>query len=535
MSTTPAASASAPTTVEGVVDLDLPGHTISRHVYGHFSEHLGRCIYGGFYVGEGSDVPHEGGIRLDVVEALRALDIPNLRWPGGCFADDYHWKDGIGPREQRPRMVNSHWGDVVEDNSFGTHEFMHLCELLGTEPYISANVGSGTVAETSDWVQYLTRADDSPMAALRRANGRDEPWKVTYWGLGNEPWGCGGNMSAEAYADLARQFATYSRDMGDNKLYRIAAGATNADYRWTEVLMKALGRALGDGEVLGHGNSSFQAISFHCYTVPGPWDHKGSATQFDVDEYYATMAQAQRVESVLAGHAKVMDAYDPEKRVGLVLDEWGTWFDVEPGTNPGFLYQQNALRDALVASVHFDGFHRHADRLVMANIAQTVNVLQAMILTDEESGALVLTPSYHVFEMNKGHQDAAHLAVHLRGAAPTRTVPGVVGIGGHALDRSDVELTTVSVSASTKDGAALVSLTNLDADAPVTVRLDLRGASVGEPTARLLTADALQAHNTPEHIDAVAPRAFDGARVEDGVLVVDLPAHSFATVSLPLL
>jgi len=531
-------------TVEGVVDLDLPGHTISRHVYGHFAEHLGRCIYGGFYVGEDSDVPNQGGVRLDVVEALRALDIPNLRWPGGCFADDYHWKDGIGPREQRPTMVNSHWGDVVEDNSFGTHEFMHLCELLGTEPYISANVGSGTVAETSDWVQYLTRADASPMAAQRRANGRDEPWKVRFWGLGNEPWGCGGRMSAEAYAELARTFGTYSRDMGDNELYRIAAGAANADYRWTEVLMKALGRGLGGAEDPGFGNGAFQAISFHCYTVAGSWERKGSATDFDLDEYYTTVLQAQRIEDVLAGHERVMDVYDPAAEVGLVLDEWGTWFDVEPGTDPGFLFQQNALRDALVASVHFDAFHRHARRLVMANIAQTVNVLQAMILTDEETGALVLTPSYHVFEMNKGHHDAAHLPVHLRGALPQRTVPDVRGLGGHGpsghglYERGPADLTTVSVSASQKHGRALFSLTNLDAEAPVTVRLALRGTTRGAPTARLLTADAPQAHNTPAQLDAVAPRDHtSGVRLEGApgaqTLVVEIPAHSFAVVELP--
>ncbi|GAA4984772.1 alpha-N-arabinofuranosidase [Kineococcus glutinatus] len=525
--TTPAASAPTPATtaVRAVVDVDLPGAVISRHVYGHFAEHLGRCIYGGFFVGEDSDIPNAGGIRLDVVEALRALDIPNLRWPGGCFADEYHWRDGVGPREQRPRMVNSHWGDVVEDNSFGTHEFMALCEMLGAEPYVSANVGSGTVREASEWVEYLTRADDSPMAALRRANGRDEPWKVRFWGLGNEPWGCGGGMHAEAYADLARTFGVYSRDHGDNQLYRIAAGASDADYRWTQVLMKALGRTLGSGEVLGHGNSTFQAISFHYYTVPGPWESKGSATAFDTDEYYRTMVAARRIEEILAGHAAVMDAYDPGRRVGLVLDEWGTWFDVEPGTNPGFLFQQNTLRDALVAGVHFDAFHHHADRLVMANIAQTINVLQAMILTDGE--ALVLTPSYHVFEMNKGHQDARSLPLALRAASPA--------VGATDATGRRTELATFSASASTRDGRVLVSLTNLDADNPLDVEVDLRGARLGEPTGRILTAPALAAHNTPAEPAAVAPQPFAGLRLEGGVLRAQLPAHSFATVELPLL
>ncbi|ACQ78331.1 Alpha-N-arabinofuranosidase [Beutenbergia cavernae DSM 12333] len=507
------------TTARAVIDLDVPGPTISRHLYGHFAEHLGRCIYGGFWVGEDSDVPNEGGIRLDVVEALRALQIPNLRWPGGCFADEYHWRDGIGPRSERPRMVNTHWGDVVEDNSFGTHEFMALCELLGTEPYVNGNVGSGTVREMSEWVEYLTRPGTSPMADLRRANGRDEPWKVPFWGIGNEAWGCGGNMRAEAYADLARQYATFCRDHGDNSLYRIAAGASNGDYAWTEALMKAISCLGCTREPRGF----FQGISFHYYTVPGPWHDKGSALEFDTDDYYTTMVKARGVEEIIRGHAAVMDVYDPGKTVGLVLDEWGTWWNVEPGTNPGFLYQQNTLRDALVASVHFDAFHRHADRLFMANIAQTVNVLQAMILTDPESGALVLTPTYHVFEMNTGHHDAAALDVHLTGA-------GTKAVG-------DGELELISASASVKGDTALVSLTNLDADGAASVVLDLRGRSVVASRGRILTADSLQTHNTPDAA-AVAPSSFDAVSVTDDAfghgLAVEIPAHSYVTLELDL-
>ena len=507
------------TTVRGVIDVDLPGPRISRHLYGHFAEHLGRCIYGGFYVGEDSGIPNEGGIRLDVVEALRAIAIPNLRWPGGCFADEYHWRDGIGPRGRRPRMVNSHWGDVVEDNSFGTHEFMALCELLGAEPYITTNVGSGTVREASDWVEYLTRGDDSPMAALRRANGRDEPWRVRFWGLGNEPWGCGGGMRPEAYADLARVFGTYSRNHGGNQLYRIAAGGSSDSYQWTEALMKALGRRLG-GASDGDHAGTFQAISFHHYTVPGPWERKGSATEFDVDEYYRTMEKAARVEEIIAGHARVMDAYDPRKSVGLILDEWGTWFDVEPGTNPGFLFQQNTMRDALVASVHFDAFHRHADRLVMANIAQTLNVLQAMLLTDGET--LVRTPSYHVFAMNKAHQDAEALAVRLLAPPPVRRV-------------AHTDLPTFHATASRRDGRTLISLTNLDAHRDLTVELDLRGARLGTPTATVLTADELNAHNTIDAPEAVRPRPLPDIHLQDGLLRIRLPRHAFATVSVPVL
>ncbi|BCY09875.1 alpha-N-arabinofuranosidase [Actinoplanes sp. L3-i22] len=502
-------------TVEAVINVDLDGPRINRHVYGHFAEHLGRCVYGGLFVGADSDIPNVGGIRLDVVEALRALSIPNLRWPGGCFADEYHWRDGVGPKDERPVMVNTHWGGVEENNHFGTHEFMALCELLGAEPYISGNVGSGTVREMSEWVEYLTRAGDSPMARLRQANGRDQPWPVRFWGLGNEAWGCGGNMTAEHYAQEARRFGTYCRDYGDNRLYKIAAGANGADYAWTETLMKQLGH-LGCQHVRSTG---YHALSVHYYTITGPtWEEKGSATVFDTGEYYTTMVAAARVEEILAGHAAVMDCYDPNKSVGLVLDEWGTWFDVARGTNPGFLYQQNTLRDALAASVHFDAFHRHADRLVMANIAQTVNVLQAMILTDPDTRAMVRTPTYYVFAMNRDHQDATSLRVDLRTPLPSRPV-------------GDATLTTISMSASRKDGRLLVSLSNLDAADDAEVEIDLRGGTVESVAALILTAGALQDHNTPQAPSAVVPRAYDDVSVTGNRLWVRLPAHSFVTLS----
>ena len=503
--------------VRAVINLDLPGATISRHVYGHFAEHLGRCVYEGFWVGEDSPIPNVGGIRADVVEALRELDIPNLRWPGGCFADEYHWQDGIGPRAERPRMVNSHWGDVVESNAFGTHEFMALCELLGTDAYISGNLGSGSVQEMSEWIEYLTRADDSPMAALRRANGRDEPWKVPFFGIGNESWGCGGNLRAEQYASLARQYSTYVRNHAGNEVYRIAAGASDGDLDWTETLMRSFG-PLEDG---AGPAAPFQAISLHYYTMTGPWSDKGSATEFSTEEWYLALGRAAHMDRLLTRHGQVMDRYDPTKRVGLVVDEWGTWWNVEKGTNPGFLFQQNTLRDALVASVHFDAFHRHAGRVVMANIAQTVNVLQAMLLTDPETNELVRTPTFHVFAMNTGHHDARSLDTRLLGDVPTRTVEGA-------------DLPLLSASASTKGDTALVSLSNLDAESGRTVVLDLRGRGVVGHRARVLTAGETSAHNTADRPDAVAPVALDSVRVHEHGLEVDLPAHSYVTVELDL-
>ncbi|RZS90023.1 alpha-N-arabinofuranosidase [Motilibacter rhizosphaerae] len=497
-----------------IVNADIPGPTISRHVYGHFAEHLGRCIYGGFWVGEDAETPHVGGIRKDVVDALRELAIPNLRWPGGCFADEYHWRDGVGPREARPRMVNTHWGGVEEDNSFGTHEFMALCELLGAEAYVAGNVGSGSVREMSEWVEYLTRSGSSPMVELRRQNGRDEPWPVRFWGIGNEPWGCGGHMRPEAYADLARQYATFCRDYGDNVLYRVAAGASEDDVAWTEALMRAVAELrTGPFPAL-----PFQAVSVHYYTIGGTWTAKGSATEFDEDDYWRTIRAAQRIEPLLRQHIAVMDRYDPDREVGLVVDEWGTWWDVEPGTNPGFLFQQGTMRDALVASLTFDVFHRLAERVVMANIAQTVNVLQAMLLVDEQTGALVRTPTFHVFEMSTVHHDAVAVPVHV--AAPT---------GERDVDGTAVR--TVSASASVRDGRCHVSVSNLSAE-PLDVELDLRGSAVRTFSARLLAADAGVAHNTAQRPDAVVPRAVDDALVPTAAGVrLTLPPHAFAVLS----
>ena len=333
-----------------VVDANRKKSKIHKELQGHFSEHLGRCIYGGLFVGKNSEIPNVNGLRTDVVEALKEIRVPVLRWPGGCFADEYHWKDGIGPAESRKKMVNTHWGGVVEDNSFGTHEFLELCRQIGCEPYINGNVGSGTVQEMSEWVEYMTFDGVSPMADLRSANGREEPWKIKYFGIGNENWGCGGNMRPSYYADLYRQFQTYVRNYGDNRVFKIACGPSNDDYKWTDTVMEIAGKYM-DG------------LSLHYYTVPGPWSHKGSATDFSEDEYYLTLRKTLFMDELIQNHTEIMNRHDPEHRVGLIVDEWGTWFDVEPGTNPGFLYQQNTMRDALVAAVNLNIFNKHIKNL----------------------------------------------------------------------------------------------------------------------------------------------------------------------------
>ncbi|WP_028609513.1 alpha-N-arabinofuranosidase [Paenibacillus harenae] len=491
------------TTHKVVVHADWTVGTINRHIYGHFAEHLGRCIYEGLWVGEDSPIPNTKGIRNDVLEALRKLNIPNLRWPGGCFADEYHWKDGVGPRESRKRMVNTHWGGVVENNHFGTHEFFQLCELLDTEPYICGNVGSGTVQEMSEWVEYMTFGGESPMASWRKENGREQPWKLKYFGVGNENWGCGGNMEPEYYADLYRNYQTYVRQYGDNRLYKIAGGANIADYRWTEVLMRKAGHLM-DG------------LSLHYYTIPGSWEEKKPALHFDEQDWAETMAKAFYMDELITRHSTIMDQYDPNKRVGLIVDEWGTWFLTEPGTNPGFLYQQNTMRDALVAAIHLHVFHKHCSRVHMANLAQMVNVLQAVILT--EGDQMLLTPTYHVLEMFKVHQDGEALAIH-------GSFGEYEGLGK--------KLPQVTVSASIKDGVISVSLANLDPANAADLNIELRGSSAGyTANGSILAADDIHAHNTFERPDRVAQRSFDEARWADGTLSAKLPPASVAVVCL---
>ncbi len=461
-----------------IVQPGVAGARISKDIYGHFSEHLGRCIYGGIYVGEDSAIPHVRGIRKDIVAALAHIKAPNLRWPGGCFADEYHWKDGIGPKENRKKMINTHWGGVVEDNSFGTHEFMDLCHQVGCEPYVNGNLGSGSVQEMQEWVEYMTSGEVSPMTQLRKQNGREEPWKLRFFGVGNENWGCGGNMRAEHYADEYRRYQTYVRNYSGNKIYKIACGAgtsrQNPAYDWTQTMMERAGNMM-DG------------LSLHYYTITtGIWEDKGSATEFDETLYYKTLYQSSFMETLLKNHGAIMDRFDPKGRVGLIVDEWGTWHNVEPDTNPGFLYQQNTMRDAMVAAMNLNLFNKHSRRVRMANLAQTVNVLQSLILTDGEN--MVLTPTYHVFDLFKCHQE--NRLIHT--SAENETIETAYGM-----------MERISKSASVdENGKVYITIANFHAtdSAPVKMRLD--GKAYRLQTAQVL-ADDIRAKNTFDSPDKV--------------------------------
>lgn len=478
---------------------------INKEIYGHFSEHLGRCIYEGLYVGEASNIPNVNGMRTDVIEALKEMKIPVLRWPGGCFADEYHWKDGIGPKENRKKMVNTHWGGVVEDNSFGTHEFMELCSQLGCETYINGNVGSGTVQEMSEWVEYMTFEGVSPMAKLREENGSKETFPVNFFGVGNENWGCGGNMRPQHYADEYRRYQTYVRNYNtEKKIYKIACGPNVDDYEWTKQVMEIAGNFM-DG------------LSLHYYTLPNDtWDHKGSATEFSVEEYYTTLKKTLKMEELIHLHGAIMDQYDPEKKVGLIVDEWGTWYDVEPGTNPGFLYQQNTMRDALVAAINLNIFNENCDRVKMANIAQLVNVLQSVILT--EGAKMVLTPTYHVFEMYKHHQDGTLLSSDLV-------------CDGIETDLGEVPTVTKSVSVDA-DHVMHITLGNTSADKPEAVDVTLTGAAFSDVRAEMICGE-IHDKNTFEKI-AVEKNILDTISNTENLLSIELPACSVVHVSARL-
>ena len=482
-----------------ILDPRVTGAKISKNIYGHFSEHLGRCIYQGLYVGEDSPIPNVKGMRTDVVQALKKIGVPVLRWPGGCFADEYHWEDGIGPKETRKRMVNTNWGGVVEDNSFGTHEFLELCSQIGCEPYINANVGSGTVREMAEWVEYLNSEGDSTVVKKRWANGRKDPWGVKFWGVGNENWGCGGNMRPEYYADEFRRYQTYCRNYGDNKLCRIACGPNVDDYNWTAVMMERAGEYM-------------DALTLHYYTVPGPWRDKGSATEFNEEDYARTLRLALRMEELVSNHLQIMNRYDPKHRVGLIVDEWGTWFNVEPGTNPGFLYQQNTMRDAQVTALTLNIFNAHADRIVMANLAQTVNVLQSVILT--EGDKMVLTPTYHVFDLYKAHQEGTLVPVHVDA------------------DDSAEGVKRVSASASLKGDVLTVTLANTSATESCEVPISLCGAKPAKAEGRVLAGEMHAKNDFSASPVAIAP--LTSITLSSDEVRVTLPACSVAEITIQL-
>ncbi|HEX8612199.1 MAG TPA: alpha-L-arabinofuranosidase C-terminal domain-containing protein [Telluria sp.] len=490
--------------VNVTIDAGKPGPVINKNVYGQFAEHLGTGIYEGMYVGSGSKIPNTKGWRNDVIGALKQLHVPLVRWPGGCFADEYHWKDGIGPRAKRPVKVNTNWGGVEESNAVGTHEFFDLVDLLGADAYVNGNLGSGTVQEMADWVEYMTSDSKSSLANLRRKNGRDKPFKVAYFAIGNEAWGCGGNMTPEHYTNLYKNYETMLKAPKESRPLMIASGGNDHDTKWTDVISK-------------NAKAQTSAISFHYYTIPtGKWEGKGAATGFAEPHWISTLANTLKIDSMIKSNIAVLDKNDPEKKIGLYVDEWGTWYDVETGTTPGFLYQQNTLRDAVVAALNFNIFHQHADRVHMTNIAQMVNVLQAMILTEKDK--MLLTPTYHAFHMYVPFQDATSLPVTVADdkayTLGETTIPGISASAARA-----------------KDGKLYLSLVNTNPGQPADVVVTVAGKQLAAATGRVLTATAMDAHNTFQNPQAIKPAPFS-ARASGGKLTVTVPAKAVVVVAL---
>ena len=478
---------------------------ISKHIYGHFAEHLGRCIYDGIYVGENNaSIPNTAGVRNDVIKALKDLKIPNLRWPGGCFADTYHWKDAIGPKNERKPIENLMWGNVREDNSFGTNEFLNLCELLGAEPYLAVNMNTGTIKEAVEWVQYTNHPNGtSYLTDIREKSGREKPWNVKYWGIGNESWDCGGNMSVDHYIDLYKQYATAMTSYSNTeKVFRVAVGPGTPDYKWTEEIMKNIPAR------------RFEGISIHHYSVIN-WSNKSASTDFTNEEYFKTMQQAWDMEDIVRTNSEVMDKYDPQKRVALIVDEWGGWYETDPDGH-GQLYQQNTMRDAMIAGLTLNIFNNHADRVRMANLAQIVNVLQSVILTDKEK--IILTPTYHIMEMYKVHQDAL--------LVPIQIISNDFVMGNN-------HIPAVSASASKDQSGKLhISLTNIDNTKSQEVEIDLKGFKAKQVTGRILTSPKVQDHNTFDNPANVVPKTFKDAVISASTLKVSMPPNSVIVLEL---
>jgi alpha-N-arabinofuranosidase len=511
-SVAPAAAAEpdgAPLSVRMTVQADHPGPVIDRHVYGQFAEQLGHGIYGGVWVGEGSPIPNTHGYRNDVLAALRAIHVPVIRWPGGCFADGYDWRDGVGPRDRRPVRVNTNWGGVEESNAFGAKEFMDFAELVGADAYVAGDVGSAPPRDLADWVEYITSPTRSTLAQQRRADGRAQPWALPYVGIGNELWGCGGHMRADYAADLFRRYATFVKTPPGRPAMKIASGPNADDYAWTDTLMRLGGDQMG-------------GLSLHYYTLPtGDWASKGPSTGFGEAAYIATLSRALAMDTLIARHSAIMDKYDPQRRVALVVDEWGVWTDPDAGTDPGFLRQQNSLRDALAAAVTLDIFNAHAERVRMANIAQMVNVLQAMLLTDGPK--MVRTPTYYVFDLYQGFMGATALPLSVQ--APRYRYAGF-----------DVPAVHAS-AARGADGVVHVALVDLDPHRGAHLSIALPGVTASRVSGRLLSGPAVDSIDTFERPDTVAPRPFAGARLSrsaggDAVLEVDAPAKALIVLDL---
>ncbi len=495
---------------------DRPGAVIDPNIYGQFVEHLGRGVYEGIWVGPDSPIPNTRGIRNDVVAALRRVRIPLVRWPGGCFAENYHWRDGIGPRAQRPPGVNTAWGDEPESNHFGTHEFMDFVEQIGAQPFISVNVASGSPAEAQAWMQYLTGPASSGPGQERARNGRSEPWKIPLIGIGNETWGCGGNMTAEYYSDVYRQYVSVLKPYGQ----LIASDANSDDYAWTDTLLKrSLYRhASAMPTTLAYISKQPQIsmISVHFYTFSGnDWGKKSPAIGFTEEDWARSMERTFKTEELIARHSEILDRYDPKGEVGIAFSEWGAWWATDQN-RPSNLFQANTLRDAVIAAFTLNIFQNHAARVKMANLAQMVNVLQSLIVTDKEK--MLLTPTYHVFDLYQDHQGA-------------RSLPTEVSTPEYDVSGAKVPSLSVSASRDAK-GALTLSVVNVDPHRDAKIQVKVDGLRIRSASGRVMTSKAMDAHPEFGKQDPLVPAKLTPVAVSAGTISLVAPAKSVLVLKI---
>jgi alpha-N-arabinofuranosidase len=512
MATAISAPALAAENIHLSIDASKPGPKIDRNVFGQFAENLGHGLYEGIWVGPESSIPNTRNIRNDVVAALRDLKVPNVRWPGGCFADQYHWRKGIGPRGKRPATVNSAWGDVIDTNAFGTDEFMDFIQQIDSTPYVSVNVGSGTPQEAAEWLEYMTAAAPTALAKERAENGHPEPYKIGFLGIGNESWDCGGAMTPDYYVSLMKVFSRFVLNMNPaqrekGQMLKIAVGPGTPDTEWTEAVMKAWKKHTWAWDING--------VSLHWYTVPNGWPPSTESGGFGLNDYTKSLKSTLFMDEFLRKQEAVMDKYDPEKKIALVVDEWGGWYEKLPGSHEEFLLQQNRQRDAILAALNINIFARHADRVRMANIAQMINVLQAMIITDKEK--MVLTPTYHVFKMYLPFQDATFVPVTFTAGSYTH--------GDITLPRVD------AIAAKDTSGTLWLSVTNLDPNQPADFDVSVAGATAGSASGETLTAPNVDSVNTFDAPNTVVPTPITG-KVQGGRVSLHVAPKSVTVVSI---
>jgi alpha-N-arabinofuranosidase len=481
--------------------VEEPIATISPDIYGHFIEHIGGVIYDGVWVGRDSAIPNTQGIRTALIDKLKQIKAPMIRWPGGCFADSYDWTDGVGPN--RPRRtnfwidefdksrLNSKWVQMYDTDAFGTDEFLHFCKLSGAEPYLAANVRSLPALQLDRWVEYCNSpAGSTTLSELRAKGGAVEPYNVKLWGIGNESWGCGGDFTPQDYASEFRRYTAWVPQYG-LPLQFIASGPSGNDLAWTKAFFEKM-YSMGDHKISGW------SVHYYAWNLSRgkstDWvDAKGDALQFDIADWYELFQQGFQIEKIIEDQWAAIGEYDEHHEIKLVIDEYGPWYRKGTEVSPeAIISQQVTLRDALFTAFTLDIFNRHADKVSMAACAQLINCLNSLFLAHEDK--FVVTPNFYVFDMYSAHQGGQSLRAEF-------SSPQVV----YMRDGKAAGFWGLNGSASVKGKTLTLTVVNADASSPREAQIILRGASVSDAKAKILSGPDIHAHNTFEHSQIMGP------------------------------